>query len=91
MPNLQITSGNPVQAFCFGPFEVEIAVWIVSIKGMTEADPYMYSKVLGTYSMHLQGSAGIQNSVLSLESSNLLAMRVMRVCSIKGCVITVCR
>ncbi len=37
-----------------------------------------------TYSIHRQGKAGIQNSVLSLESSSRLAIRVRRVCSTKG-------
>src|SRR5258708_1051781 len=36
------------------------------------------------YSMHLHGKAGIQNSVLSLDSSNFFDIRVRRGCSIRG-------
>ena len=38
--------------------------------------------------MQRQGNAGIQNSVLSLEFSKRVAIRVFRVCSIKGSIMT---
>lgn len=39
--------------------------------------------------MHLHGSAGIQYSVLSFESSSFLAILVLRVCLTRGRLIVV--
>lgn len=78
--DLRATAGNPVKTLFLTTAEVEVTIKVSEI-----------SKVacrMDTDSIHLHGSAGIQNSVLSLESSRRLAIRVCRVCSTKGRLIT---
>jgi hypothetical protein len=75
--NLLSGSWNSVQTLFFTAAHVQIAVFVLVlflVHGMT----------LTTHSIQRHGSAGIQNSVLSLDCSNREDILVNLVCSISG-------
>lgn len=71
------SSGHSIKTLFFTSSHVQIAKFgVVSFR--------LISQKMITYSMQRQGSAGIQNSVLSLESSKRCDILVLRVCSTNG-------
>lgn len=78
--NFTLTSRHTIQSLDLRAVEVQVAGCRQSLPSIL----FLFS----THSIHLHGSAGIQNSVLSFESSRRFAIRVTRVCSANGKLIT---
>ena len=75
------TARHTIKSFLFAAFKVEITRdMLVAIFGENE--------IKQTYSTQRYGKAGIQNSVLSLQSSSRLDILVFRDCSMTGRLIT---
>lgn len=79
MTDLQITAWDTVEAFLFAALEIQETTYALEKFGDTGK---------GTCSMHRHGRAGIQNSVLSFDSANRDAIRVRRVCWMRGKLMT---